>query len=183
MLTTEFLPKSQLSEYGAWLKAQDPETLRHYFGYSITPDSIDQLIKKFIDDYRNNTFLIAKIDGRWAGSIHIATHGNEVEFGVIVALQYRKQGIASTMMDDAITWARNRYYTGLFMHCISWNLPIKRLCQKHGLTPRNMMGDSEANLALPPPTPFTYLKEQLLIQRNLIAKLRFYQLHHYQFSK
>jgi len=48
MLTTEFLPKSQLSEYGAWLKAQDPETLRHYFGYSITPESIDQLIKNLL---------------------------------------------------------------------------------------------------------------------------------------
>jgi GNAT superfamily N-acetyltransferase len=39
----------------------------------------------------------------------MATHGQEVEFGVIVALQYRKQGIANTMMDEAITWARNRY--------------------------------------------------------------------------
>jgi RimJ/RimL family protein N-acetyltransferase len=183
MLTTEFLPKSQLTEYGSWLKAQDPETLHHYFGFGISPESIDQLVNGFKEDYRNNTFLIAKINGCWAGSIHIATHGHEVEFGVIVALQYRKQGIANIMMDEAITWARNRYYTRLFMHCISWNLPIKRLCQKHGLIPRNMMGDSEANLTLPSPTPFTFLKEQMLLQRNWLAKLHFHQFGYYQLMK
>jgi hypothetical protein len=69
------------------------------------------------------------------------------------------------------------------MHCISWNLPIKRLCQKHGLTPRNMMGDSEANLTLPSPTPFTFLKEQMLLQRNWLAKLHFHQFGYYQLMK
>ena len=85
---------------------------------------------------------------------------------MIVGLQYRKQGIANVMMDEAITWARNRYYRDLFMHCISWNRPIKHLCQKHGLVPRNMMKDSEANLQLEPPTPATFFKEQMTVARR-----------------
>ena len=174
MLTTEFLSRDQYSQYGSWLKAQDPQTLHDYFGYTIGQEAIDLLIDQLISNPKRNHFLVAKINGKWAGTIHIATHEQEVEFGVIVALQYRKQGIANVLMDEAITWARNRYYKDLFMHCISWNRPIKHLCQKHGLVPRNMMGDSEANLTLQPPTPATVLKEQMIIaKRNWLLMFPF----------
>lgn len=166
MLTTEFLSRDQFSEYGSWLKAQDPQTIHHYFGCAMDPDAIDQLIRQFLNRPKNNHFLTAKINNVWVGTIHIATHETQVEFGVIVALQYRKQGIANMMMDEAITWARNRYFKDLYMHCISWNRPIKNLCQKHGLIPRNMLGDSEALLQLDPPNPATILKEQMFITKR-----------------
>ena len=166
MLTTEFLPRDQYLKYGSWLKAQDPQTLHDYFGYTMGHQAVDQLVSRLISNPKNNYFLVAKINFRWVGAIHIATHEQEVEFGVIVGLQYRKQGIANVMMDEAITWARNRYYRDLFMHCISWNSPIKHLCQKHGLVPRNMMEDSEANLQLEPPTPATFFKEQMIVARR-----------------
>ena len=101
MLTTEFLSRNQIAKYGSWLKAQDPQTLHNYFGYSMGQQAIDSLVKQFECNPKNNHFLIAKVDGQWAGTIHLATHGQEVEFGVIVALQYRKQGIANTLMDEA----------------------------------------------------------------------------------
>lgn len=166
MLTTEFLLRDQYFHYGSWLKAQDPQTLHDYFGYSLGNKAIDALVMQFASDPKNNHFLIAKMNGQWAGTIHIASQETDVEFGVIVSPKYRKQGIANTLMDEAITWARNRHYQYLFMHCISWNRPIKRLCEKHGLTPRNMMGDSEANLQLGPPNWGTYFKEQVLIARR-----------------
>jgi len=175
MLRTEFLFLDQFSEYGSWLKSQDPQTLHDYFGHSMSQESIDSLIKQFIRNPQNNHFLIAKLDGHWAGTIHLATHEQEVEFGVIVAPEYRRQGIADAMMDEAITWARNRFYSDLFMHCISWNQPMKLLCQKHGLTPRNIMGDSEANLELKPPTVATFFKEHLTTQRNWISAFIFPQ--------
>ena len=173
MLTTEFLGRNQFSEYGSWLKSQDPQTLHDYFGYSLTNEAINSLTQQFSLNLKSHRFLIAKIDGQWAGTIHIAEKGNEIEFGVIVAQQYRKQGIANTMMDEAITWARNRFYKDLFMHCITWNRPIKHLCRKHGLVPRNMSGDSEANLRLTPPTYVTFFKEQLFVQRNWLALFQF----------
>lgn len=166
MLTTEFLLRNQYSKYGSWLKTQDPQTLYSYFGHSIGNKSIDALIKKFINDSKNNHFLVAKIDRKWAGTIHIASTGNEVEFGVIVDSRYRKQGIANIMMGEAIVWARNRNYQHLFMHCIGWNRPIKRLCEKHGLKPRDMMNDSEVNLILDPPNWGTLLKEQMTLARR-----------------
>ena len=173
MLTTEFLSRNQFSEYGSWLKSQDPQTLHDYFGYTLTDQAIESLVKQFAVDPQNHHFLVAKFDDQWAGTIHIATHEQEVEFGVIVALQYRKQGIANAMMDEAITWARNRFYKDLFMHCITWNRPIKHLCRKHGLVPRNMSDDSEANLRLTPPTYVTFFKEQLFVQRNWLALFQF----------
>jgi GNAT superfamily N-acetyltransferase len=166
MLTTEFLPRDQYLKYGSWLKAQDPQTLHDYFGYTMGHQAVDHLVSRLISTPKSNYFLVAKINGRWAGTIHIATHEQEVEFGVIVGLQYRKQGIANVMMDEAITWARNRYYRYLFMHCISWNRPIKHLCQKHGLVPRNMMEDAEANLQLEPPNWGTYFKEQMTVAKR-----------------
>lgn len=172
MLTTELLLRDQYAKYGSWLKAQDPQTLHVYFGYSMNKKSIDALVKQFMNDSKNNHFLVAKINGNWAGTIHIASCGTEVEFGVIVSPKYRKLGIADTMMDEAITCARNRHYHHLFMHCISWNRPIKRLCEKHGLIPRNMMGDSEANLQLDPPNWGTYFKEQMTVaKRNWLSLL------------
>ncbi|WP_114697454.1 GNAT family N-acetyltransferase [Polynucleobacter necessarius] len=167
MLTTEFLLRDQYAKYGSWLKTQDPQTLHNHFGYSMSKRAIDALVKTFIQNLRNNHFLVAKIDGKWAGTMHIASRGTEVEFGVIVSPKYRKQGTAITMMDEAITWARNRHYKDLFIHCISWwNRPIQRRYEKHGLVPRNMMSDSEANLQLDPPNWGTLFKEQMAIAKH-----------------
>lgn len=177
MLTTEFLLRNQYLAYGSWLKTQDPQTLHDYFGHSMSKKAIDHLVNNFASDPKNNHFLVAKIDGKWAGTIHIASRETEVEFGIIVRPKYRKQGIADAMIDEAITWARNRHYKDLYMHCISWNRPIKRLCEKHGLTPRNMMGDSEANLELTPSNWGTYFKEQIFItKRNylMLFKIRLF---------
>lgn len=178
MLTTEFLARDQFSKYGSWLKNQDSQTLYDYFGCVTGQKVIDSLVQGFIGHPNNHHFLIAKVNGQWAGTIHIATHTQEVEFGVIVALLHRRQGIANIMIDQAITWARNRFYTDLYMHCIESNRAIKRLCQKHDLKVRNMMGDSEADLVLLPPTPLTFLKEQLTTQYNLLAKFFPYQYSH-----
>ena len=174
MLTTEFLLRDQFSQYGSWLKAQDPPTLYNYFGYTMGKKSINALIKQFASNPKSHHFLVAKVDGKWAGTIHIASHETEVEFGVIVDKKYRKLGIANAMMDEALIWARNRHYKDLFMHCISWNRPIKRLCEKHGLVPRNSMGDSEANLELKSPNWSTYFKEQMTVaKRNWLVLFQF----------
>jgi GNAT superfamily N-acetyltransferase len=170
MLTTEFLSGNQFEEYGSWLKAQDPETISEYFGCALGPQAIDCLVEKFSQNDQQNHFLVAKIKHQWVGTIHIATHEKAIEFGVIVALLHRRQGIANVMMDQAITWARNRFYTDLYMHCIERNSVIKRLCHKHDLKVRNRMGDSEANMILQPRTPATFFKEQMIVgQRNWLA--------------
>ena len=69
---THFLPETQISRYGSWLKTLDPQTLRNYFGISLSAVGINRLIRKFKQDKANHHFLIAHHDGHWAGVIHIA---------------------------------------------------------------------------------------------------------------
>jgi hypothetical protein len=71
------------------------------------------------------------------------------------------------MLEEAIVWARNRDYTDLFMHCLGRNKPIQHLCQKHGLLPHNMMGDSEVKVKLNPQTWAIIASEVGIMQRNV----------------
>ena len=167
MIITEFLTIKQYDEYGTWLKRQDDETRSLYFGVSGNDHVIDSLmdtIRSFPDDHY---ILVARDKNTWAGTIHIAVNGPTVEFGIIVDPDYRGQGIAGDMLEEAIVWAQNRGYNELFMHCLGWNTPIKHLCDKHGLRPRNVYGDSEVQIELPQATWVTINKEVAIKQRNM----------------
>lgn len=168
MIETFFLPKDQWGEYGEWLASLDPETLRSYFGISVTAESISLLIAKMKANSSQHFLLVASKAGHWAGVIHIATAGATVEFGVIVGEPYRQQGIAGVMMDEALVWSRNRQYTKLFMHCITWNHPIRRLCEKFGLHAKNILGDSEVQMQLEPPDGYSLFKEWQIWQKNCL---------------
>jgi hypothetical protein len=53
------------------------------------------------------------------------------------------------------------------MHCLGRNKPIQHLCQKHGLLPRDMMGDSEVKVKLNPQSWATIASEVGIKQRNV----------------
>jgi len=71
------------------------------------------------------------------------------------------------LLTQGITWARNRNYTELFMHCLTHNAAIRHLCNKNGLEPRDVGGDSETKVALAPATWITLNQELVTRQRNL----------------
>ena len=167
MITTEFLNEKDYSKFGHWLKIQDEETRQLYFGVSGSHHIIEVLMDRVIANPDDHYFLVAKDAGRWIGTVHIAVHNKIVEFGLIVDEEYRGQGIAGTMLEEAILWARNRGYTELFMHCLGWNKPIQHLCHKHGLETKNMLGDSEVEIKLEPANWITINKEICIKQRNL----------------
>lgn len=167
MLRTEFLTIDSYPRYGEWLRQQDAETLALYFGVGGTAGVIDSLMEKIRIQPQDHFFLIAVDNDQWVGTTHIATKGSQVEFGLIVDPTHRGQGVASLMLEDALTWVRNRNYRELFMHCLTWNRPINHLCNKHGLTTRSMMGDSEVQITLDPPTWITLNQEVCTTQRNL----------------
>jgi GNAT superfamily N-acetyltransferase len=166
MITTEFLTIKEYSKFGTWLSIQDEETRQLYFGVAGSDNVIRALMDRVVGNPDEHYFLIAKDGERWVGSIHIAVSGRVVEFGVIVDEEYRGQGIANTLMDEALTWSRNRGYRELFMHCLGWNKPIQHLCHKHGLETKNMYGDSEVEMKLPPANWVTINKEFCIKQRN-----------------
>jgi RimJ/RimL family protein N-acetyltransferase len=167
MFTTEFLTVRDYPKFGHWLGNQGEETRQLYFGVAGNQYVIDALMERVIANPDDHKFLVAKQGTRWIGTIHIATYNNVVEFGLIVDEEFRGQGVAGEMLEEAIVWARNRGFKELFMHCLGWNKPIQHLCHKHGLATHNMYGDSEVELKLEPANWITINKEICIKQRNL----------------
>ena len=167
MIVTEFLSFRQFNKYSDWLKSQDAETRELYFGVAGNDHVIDHLMDRINSFPDDNWILVARDGTSWAGTLHIAVDGTTVEFGLIVHTDYRGQGIASIMLEEAIVWAQNRGYKELFMHCLGWNKPIQHLCRKHGLKPRNAYGDAEVQIKLDPPSWMTITKEVGIRQRNV----------------
>ena len=170
MITTRFLSFAEYHWYADWLKEQDNETIAMYFGLPVTNYFIDNLVKSFVQNPNNHYFLVAERNGMWVGTIHIAViNDSEVEFGVIVDSPSRKQGIADQLMEEAILWARNRYYTHLYMQCLTWNRPIRHLAEKHGLEVKNFTDgrEIESRCKLPPLTLSSLGQEYAIKNRNL----------------
>ena len=166
MITTEFLPVQDYRKFQDWLEIQDEETRQLYFGVAGSQFLIESLMDRVTGNPDDHHFLVAKNGQQWVGTIHIASHNCMVEFGIIVAEDHRGQGIANLMMEEALTWARNRGYRELYMHCLGWNKPIQHLCRKHGLETSNMLGDTEAELHLRPANWITLNREFVTKQRN-----------------
>ena len=170
MVTTMFLPRGDYELYGDWLRQQDTETLRMYFGTPATTDYINHLVERVVTNNQKHHFLVAFDHDQWIGVVHIADiPGGGAEFGFIVDPDHRQQGVGDRLMDEATTWCRNRGYTKLFLHCLSRNEPIKKLCLRHGLEIHNVDGDAEVEIELPPPSLFTLGKEVSSAQRNLFT--------------
>lgn len=164
---TEFLPATRYYQYTDWMKNQDAEARRLYFGVAGGDDMIDRLMLTIEADPDNHKFLVAVSHGHWAGTIHIAISGTQVEFGIMVGESYRGQGIGGMLLEQALIWARNRGYRELYMHCLSWNQPIKHLCAKHGLQLRNMLGETDVTIPLPPASWTTLIQETNTKNRNI----------------
>jgi GNAT superfamily N-acetyltransferase len=172
MISTMFLPREDYRLYGDWLLRQDSDTLKNYFGIHVTPGFIHNLITRIVENAGKHYFLVALDRSQWVGALHMATHFNtDIEFGIIVDPARRGQGIADRLMDEAVTWAQNRRYKRLYLHCLSWNQPIKHLCHKYGLTIRDLDGSGEVDVALPPPSMISVGKELMLSNRNIFAKM------------
>lgn len=168
MITTRFLAPSEFYRYEPWLKKMDPETRATYFGVPQNDYSIERLVKGIIANPDHHNILVAEYKGEWIGTIHIAeTTIDEVEFGVIVDEDHRGNGIADRMLGESIIWARNRGYHSLYMHCLSWNQPIKHLCTKHGMKLHSESGETETNLPLPPPDLASLTQEAITTNRNV----------------
>jgi GNAT superfamily N-acetyltransferase len=172
MITTMFLPRGEYDMYGDWLLRQDAETLKNYFGITVSHGFIRNLVDRVALSPGKHQFLIALDDNTWAGALHMAMNLNtDIEFGIIVANEYRGQGIADRLMDEAVTWAQNRRFQHLYLHCLSWNQPIKHLCKKYGLEIRNQDGSGEVTVELPPPSMISVGKEFAAMNRNIFTKL------------
>jgi RimJ/RimL family protein N-acetyltransferase len=172
MITTRFLSVDEYPQYAVWVKKLDTETRSTYFGVPYGDQQIDNLVNKIVADSDKHHFLIAEYKGQWIGTIHIAeVNATEVEFGFIVDALHRGNGIADRMMSEAVVWSRNRGYNSLYMHCLSWNQPIKRLCIKHGMELHTESGETDTKLELDPPDLSSITKEMMIRNRQAYRML------------
>jgi GNAT superfamily N-acetyltransferase len=169
MIITKFLVEGDYHLYGDWLRSQDTETREMYFGVADGRGIVDSLLDSIECSPQNHKFLVAYRQNDWAGVMHIAeVSATEIEFGIIVSPDQRGQGTANLLMEEALAWARNRGYQELFMHCLTRNQAIKHLCNKHGLTSRNMFGETaEIQMHLDPPSMVSLAREISIKHRNL----------------
>lgn len=165
MITTRFLAENEYQDYASWVKKLNDETRATYFGIKFTDEQIDNLVNGIVAKSDKHFFLVAEFKGKWIGTVHIAeTVPGEVELGFIVDEEHRGNGIADRLMKEAVIWSRNRGYDTLYMHCLSWNTPIKRLCVKHGMELTTEYGETETKLRIPPPDLASLTEE--VINRN-----------------
>jgi GNAT superfamily N-acetyltransferase len=157
--------------YGNWLKKLDEDSKHSYFGRYVNDESIDSLLTSIKDDATKHHLLVAENDNSWVGVIHIAESAiDEVEFGITVDPAHRREGIGDLLLSQATVWCANRGYRGLFMHCVSWNTAIKRLCVKHGLSITTESGESETKMPLPRANMITLGQEIAYNNRNVYRR-------------
>lgn len=168
MLATHFLPSHNFHLYGDWLREQSSDTLATYFGVAVSPVFINNLIERILANPDTHHFLIATYGTEWVGVIHMArVSEKDMEFGIMVAEDCRHQGIADQLMDEAITWIRNRGFDTLYLHCLNRNSAMKHLATKHGLEVHIDHGDAEVCTHVPPPSLLTYFEEAMTANRNI----------------
>jgi RimJ/RimL family protein N-acetyltransferase len=167
MITTRFLSETEYARYSPWVKRLDAETRGTYFGVQYTDEQIDLLVDGIVANAHKHHFLVAEYRGEWIGTVHIADmEEDEVEFGFIVDPLHRGNGIADRMMNEALLWARNRGYSQLYMHCLSHNIPIKKLCLKHKMHLFTEYGETDTKLELEPMDAFSITEETIIRSRQ-----------------
>lgn len=170
MITYRVLFDQELPKYAIFLKQRSMGSLSIYFGHAVTNERIELLVDDMIANPSMHHIVVAEdVDKDIVGTVHIAQmNDHEVEFGVMVAEAYRQKGIASGLMDYAMTWSRNRGFRDLYMHCLSYNAPIKHLVTKHGLAISRDGIESDARVTMPPTNIFSIGHEMVLRQQNAV---------------
>jgi RimJ/RimL family protein N-acetyltransferase len=170
MISTRFLTIDEFELYGEWLREQSEETLATYFGIVVNSTYVNQLIDGIVSNPEEHNFLVATQGTTWAGVIHMArVSETEMEFGIMVAEQFRNQGIADLLISEAIVWIQNRGFETLYLHCVTWNRAMKHLAHKHGLFIQEDHGDSDVCSTIPPASMISYAQEAATHNRNLFV--------------
>lgn len=93
------------------------------------------------------------------------------EFGVSVEKAWRRRGIATNLIGQAIALARNRQVRDLYMLCQPENEPMRRLARKIGIALAYADGEVVGRIALPAPDRLTALAEREIEAAAAVAAI------------
>jgi GNAT superfamily N-acetyltransferase len=153
------LAPTELPKYASHLLRLDAHARRLRFGHPAS----DETVRRHVDtiDLQRDRILVQYDDNRDViAAAHVARGDDaSVEFAFSVDAAWRGRGIGRQLFEQAKAWARNRGFQRAHLFFLAENVSMRRLTQSAGMTIRADAGECEGAMSLPPPTPFSVLRE------------------------
>ncbi len=163
---------AELADYSQHLKSLPPHDKYTRFGFSVSNETIDQLILNVLYHPNDHHVFVAQHNNIMVGFGHLAREESDWELAVSVAEDWQKQGVGNALINHMIVWSKTHGIHSVFMHCISENQKIQHLARKYGLRTVERSGpEITAKVDLPDATMVDYVKTYLEEQQNLIKQI------------
>lgn len=138
--------------------ALDGEDRRLRFGASISDEGVRAYVAR-IDFERDGLFAVHDDELKLLAVVHVAFGDGGAEMGLSVLPGLRGNGLGNALFTRAVMHLRNRGEPEVFVHCITENAAMMHLARRHGMRVINDGSESDAQLALDPPTPQSMFAE------------------------
>ena len=124
------------------------------FGYLASDEQVRRYVE-LLDFERDEVFGIFNRRLQLIAMAHVAFAPSEAtqscaEFGVSVLASARGRGYGGLLFERAVTLARNRGVSMMFIHALTENTAMLRIARSAGATVHQDGSESEAYLQLPP---------------------------------
>lgn len=133
------------------------------FGYLASDEQVRRYVE-LLDFERDEVFGIFNRRLQLIAMAHVAFAPSEAtqscaEFGVSVLASARGRGYGGLLFERAVTLARNRGVSMMFIHALTENTAMLRIARSAGATVHQDGSESEAYLQLPPASLDTRVSE------------------------
>lgn len=150
-----------------------PETRRLRFGAAVSPafvaDYADHVLSfdnivygAFIEDTLRGVGELRTLLGQWP---------KRAEIALSVESDWQHEGIGDALFLRIVAAARNRGVSTLYMQCLRENGPMRRLAQRHAAALSFDLGEVEATLDPPWPTPLSLAEEMMGETRSYLRAM------------
>ena len=136
------------------------EDRRLRFGGPIADEGLRAYVAR-IDFERDGVFAVHDDDLRLVAVVHVAFSEASAELGLSVLPGARGEGLGNALLTRAVMHLRNRGSPEVFVHCLSENAAMMHLARKNGMRIIPAGSESDARLAVDPPTPHSQFTEWL----------------------
>jgi GNAT superfamily N-acetyltransferase len=136
------------------------EDRRLRFGGPIADEGLRAYVAR-IDFERDGVFAVHDDDLRLVAVVHVAFSEASAELGLSVLPDARGEGLGNALLTRAVMHLRNRGSPEVFVHCLTENAAMMHLARKNGMRIIPAGSESDARLAIDPPTPHSQFAEWL----------------------
>lgn len=158
-MTVRLVLPHEYGRYRTHLKSLDTESKTLRFGVPMTNEAIDALCDKIeAEKDKHILFCVENELLEFIAVGHIARF-EEVELAFSVWKKHQGQGLGDALMKRVIQYCRTHGILKGCMVCLSHNLAIKHLCNKHGIRIHSEHGETLADIELAHPNIVTYMSE------------------------